>query len=268
MLAFLQIRDFAIVDRLELELSRGFSCITGETGAGKSILVGALGLLSGNRADSGAVRQGRDKAELVAGFELGDGDPALEWLRDAELDDGTDCLLRRVVHANGRSRAWINGTPVTLKQLAALGDLLVEIHGQNEHLRLAQRAEAFRILDGAHPDLRSEVRARYFAWHELEVEKQALLAQDALSPADLDLLSYQLEELENGLLPRDEFLALETEHRKLARGSDIVAALDTALDVLQSGQGAASPALHRAAASLEEHGELDPDIGSAVSLIR
>ena len=268
MLVFLQIRDFAIVDRLELELAKGFSCITGETGAGKSILVGALGLLSGNRADSGAVRQGRDKAELVAVFELEDGDPALDWLRGAELDDGNDCLLRRVVHSNGRSRAWINGTPVTLKQLSELGALLVEIHGQNEHLRLTRRSEAFRLLDGAHENHLAELKSRYFAWHELEVEKQGLLARDALSPGDLELLRYQLEELESELLPRDEFLALETEHRKLARGSDIVEALDAALEVLQSEQTAAAPALHRAARSLEEHGALDPDIASAVALIR
>jgi DNA repair protein RecN (Recombination protein N) len=268
MLVFLQIRDFAIVDRLELELAPGFTCITGETGAGKSILVGALGLLSGNRADSSAVRQGCQKAELVAGFELDAGDSALAWLREAELDDGSDCLIRRVLHANGRSRAWVNGTPVTLQQLAELGSRLVEIHGQNEHLRLTRRSEAFRLLDSANEQALAETRARYFAWQELEREKQALLSRDALTPGDLDLLGYQLEELENDLLPPGEFTALETEHRKLARGSEIVAALEAALDVLQSGEAAASSTLHRAAGSLDEHGALDPDIAAAAGMIR
>mgnify|MGYP000382108702 CR=1 FL=1 len=184
-------------DRLELELAPGFTCITGETGAGKSILVGALGLLSGNRADSSAVRQGCQKAELVAGFELDAGDSALAWLREAELDDGSDCLIRRVLHANGRSRAWVNGTPVTLQQLAELGSRLVEIHGQNEHLRLTRRSEAFRLLDSANEQALAETRAHYFAWQELEREKQALLSRDALTPGDLDLLGYQLEAMEH-----------------------------------------------------------------------
>ena len=101
MLTYLQIRDYAIIENLDLEFRDGFTCITGETGAGKSILVGALGLLSGNQADSGAVRSGATRAELSAGFELPAGSPALEWLRGNELDDGGDCLLRRVIGSNG-----------------------------------------------------------------------------------------------------------------------------------------------------------------------
>ena len=148
MLSFLQIRDFAIVETLDLEFSGGFTAITGETGAGKSILVDALGLLKGNRADTAAIRTGAAKAELNAEFELEEGSRALAWLRDAELDNGTSCLLRRLISDNGRSRAWINGTSVTLQQLAELGDLLVEIHGQNEHIRLVRSEEQFRLLDG------------------------------------------------------------------------------------------------------------------------
>ena len=169
MLRFLQIRDFAIVDSLDLELGAGFTCITGETGAGKSILVGALGLLSGERADSSSVRNGADKAELSAEFLLSEGDPALDWLRAAELDDGQSCLLRRMIASNGRSRAWINGTIVTLQQLAELGDLLVEIHGQNEHIRLVRSDEQFRLLDaGDHHD--AELHHGHF-----RAEKAALL---------------------------------------------------------------------------------------------
>jgi DNA repair protein RecN (Recombination protein N) len=138
MLNFLQIRDYAIVDSLDLEFPGGFTCVTGETGAGKSILVDALGLLCGNRADTSAVRDGADKAELTAEFSVDPDGPAMTWLEDAELGDGDHCLLRRMISESGRSRAWINGTAVTLAQLAELGELLVEIHGQNEHMLLVR----------------------------------------------------------------------------------------------------------------------------------
>jgi DNA repair protein RecN (Recombination protein N) len=147
MLNFLQIRNFAIVESLDLEFSGGFTCITGETGAGKSILVDALGLLCGNRADTSTVRAGSDRAELSAEFELQEKSPALHWLREADLDDGQLCLLRRTISETGRSRAWINGTAVTLQQLQGLGAQLVEIHGQNEHMQLIRSREQFRLLD-------------------------------------------------------------------------------------------------------------------------
>ena len=269
MLNFLQIKNYAIVDSLELEFGSGFTCITGETGAGKSILVGALGLLCGNRADSAAVRQDCDKAELCAGYELDPDSPALAWLREADLDDGSSCLLRRVVHANGRSRAWINGTAATLQQVSELGRHLVEIHGQNEHLSLLRSEEQFRLLDGAgdYSKVLREVRERYFAWHELEMEKQALLAQAPLEAGDLDLLAYQAEELETSMVSAAEFIALENEHRKLAQGGDIVAALDTALQILQDDRSGAGPRLYRAAAALESHATLDGDIETATRLL-
>jgi len=147
MLSFLQIRNFTIVEALDLDFRGGFTAITGETGAGKSILVDALGLLKGNRADTGAIRSGATRAELSAEFDLDEDSRALSWLRVSELDNGSTCLLRRLVNENGRSRAWINGTAVTLQQLTELGDLLVEIHGQNEHIRLFRREEQFRLLD-------------------------------------------------------------------------------------------------------------------------
>ncbi|MBT8040068.1 MAG: DNA repair protein RecN [Xanthomonadales bacterium] len=269
MLVFLHIRDYAIVDSLELECEHGFTCVTGETGAGKSILVGALGLLSGNRADSAAVRQDCDKAELSAGFELDEDSPALEWLREQDLDDDRDCLLRRVVHSNGRSRAWINGTAVTLQQLDSLGESLVEIHGQNEHLRLAQSAEQLALLDaGHHETARRDLRDRYFAWHALEMEKQALLGQAPLEAGDLELLRYQLEELENGLLSPDAFSALENQHRKLAHGGEIVGSLETTLADLDSEPRAVSATLHRCARALQDHAELDEDIATAARMLQ
>lgn len=269
MLSFLQIRDFAIVESLELDFSEGFTCITGETGAGKSILVGALGLLCGNRADSGAVKDSAEKAQLAAEFELAADSPALHWLKEAELDDGQSCLVRRVIHSGGRSRAWINGSAVTLQQLAGLGERLVEIHGQNEHLRLTRSAEQFRLLDGSghHGQELDLVRHSYFRWQELEQEKQDLLRQTPLDPGEADLLNYQVQELEGAMLTAVEFLELEKEHRKLAKGTEISTALDRCIGILQSNDGGASVSLYQAANLLKEHAALDSEIETAAGLL-
>ena len=270
MLRFLQIRDYAIVDSLDLEVAAGFTCITGETGAGKSILVGALGLLCGARADTASIRAGADRAELSAEFVLQPTDPAMQWLLAAELDDGECCLLRRVIARNGRSRAWINGTVVTLQQLAELGDLLVEIHGQNEHIRLVRTAEQFRLLDGAgsHDRELENLRTCYQAWHSLDAEKRLLQDEKPLDAGDRDLLQYQLQELESDMLAPVEFAELEAEHRMLARGSEIVAALESGLELLDAEPSGATRALHQAAEKLDRHSGLDREIAAAVGLLR
>ncbi len=270
MLRFLQIRDYAIVDSLDLEIAGGFTCITGETGAGKSILVGALGLLSGQRADTSAVRNGADKAELSAEFVLHPGDPALDWLRDAALDDGESCLLRRVIAANGRSRAWINGTMVTLQQLSDLGELLVEIHGQNEHIRLVHSAAQLQLLDasGGHARELRGLAECHAAWRRLEEERVKLTEEQPLDASDRELLKYQLTELERDMLPAQEFLELESEHRMLTGGRDVVAALEATAEALDAEPGGASRSLHRAAERLDRHSGLDRDIAAAAGLLR
>ncbi|MGA9573515.1 MAG: AAA family ATPase, partial [Lysobacterales bacterium] len=136
MLRHLHISNFAIVPTLDLDFRPGFTAITGETGAGKSILVDALGLLLGERSDATWVRPGAERAELSAEFSLEDNLEARQWLEELELSAGENCLLRRTINSSGRSRAFINGSPVTVAQIQSLGQLLVEIHGQNEHLRL------------------------------------------------------------------------------------------------------------------------------------
>jgi DNA repair protein RecN (Recombination protein N) len=269
MLSFLQIRNFAIVETLDLEFSGGFTAITGETGAGKSILVDALGLLKGNRADTTAIRTGATKAELNAEFELEEGCRALAWLRDAELDIGTSCLLRRLISDSGRSRAWINGSSVTLQQLAELGDLLIEIHGQNEHIRLVRSEEQFRLLDGCgtHDRELEAVNSRHQAWSRLEQEKHALLGESPLDAGDAELLQYQVRELEGALLSPGEFQALETEHRRLAQGSEIIAALQLAQAGLTTEQTGIGDVLQAAIGRLQEYTSLDPDINESVQLL-
>ena len=269
MLSFLQIRNFAIVEALDLEFSGGFTAITGETGAGKSILVDALGLLKGNRAETAAIRAGATKAELTAEFELEEGCQALAWLRDAELDIEASCLLRRLISDNGRSRAWINGSSVTLQQLAELGDLLIEIHGQNEHIRLVRSEEQFRLLDGCgtHDRELEAVNSRYQAWSRLEQEKQTLLGESPLDAGDAELLQYQVRELEGALLSPGEFQVLETEHRRLAHGSEIIAALQLVQAGLTTEQTGIGDVLHTAIGRLQEYTSLDPDINESVQLL-
>ena len=139
MLLNLHIRDFAIVDNLEIDFSPGMSALTGETGAGKSILLDALGLLLGDRADATSVRHGQERAEISAGFDISHCQPASNWLRDHDMDNSEDCQLRRVISREGRSRAYINGSSVPVASLRELGEHLVDIHGQHEHQSLLRR---------------------------------------------------------------------------------------------------------------------------------
>jgi DNA repair protein RecN (Recombination protein N) len=269
MLNFLQIRNYAIIESLDLEFSGGFTCVTGETGAGKSILIDALGLLCGNRADTSAVRSGAGKAELSAGFELEDDSPALLWLKASDMDDGNSCLLRRMISDGGRSRAWINGTAVTLAQLASVGERLVEIHGQNEHILLVRRDQQFRLLDGngAYENELESVRERHQAWHALDRERASLLDETPLDAGDMDLMRHHIEELENNMLAEGEFSAIEAEHRMLSRGGEILDVLNHSIQALETEQSGAVPLIHRSAASLETHAALDRDIAAAAALL-
>jgi DNA repair protein RecN (Recombination protein N) len=269
MLNFLQIRDYAIVDSLDLEFPSGFTCVTGETGAGKSILVDALGLLCGNRADTSAVRDDADKAELTAEFSIEPESPAMMWLKDAELGDGNQCLLRRMISESGRSRAWINGTAVTLAQLAELGELLVEIHGQNEHMLLLRQEEQFRLLDcsGGYTAELARVREAFQAWADFEQEKEALLSEDPLDAGDRELIRYQIRELEESMLTSEKFLVLEAEHRLLARGGELLDALNRSIEALGDDPSGAESLMHRTAERLAAFAELDPDISEAVNLL-
>src|SRR5690606_7748617 len=175
MLTLIRVKNYAVIDEAELELGPGFTVITGETGAGKSILVDALALVLGDRADASVVRLGAERAEISALFECGAGHPALEWLRERSLDDGEDCALRRVIGAEGRSKAFINGQPATLQDLRALGALLVDIHGQHAHQSLLESGAQRALLD-AHAGLTAaaaEVARAYRHWQSLAADLAA-----------------------------------------------------------------------------------------------
>lgn len=217
MLRHLSIKDFAVVRATELEFGPGMTVVSGETGAGKSLMVDALGFLSGLRADSGVVRHGAARAELSAEFALDQLQAARQWLADNELDDEEQCQLRRVIRADGGSRSWINGRPVTLAQLADLAGLLVEIHGQHEQQALLTRPSQLALLDAyaGNEDERRQVRRAAAAWQTLVDESLALSQQGDVSDR-IGFLEHQLRELDREDLEPESIAALGASHRRQA----------------------------------------------------
>jgi DNA repair protein RecN (Recombination protein N) len=240
MLRHLAIRDFAVVRAAELEFGPGLTVISGETGAGKSLLVDALGFLSGTRADSAMVRHGAERAELTAEFGLEDAPSADYWLRSQELDEDGTCQLRRTLRADGGSRAWINGRPATLGQLSELAAHLVEIHGQHEQQALLARPSQLALLDayGRHADLLASVRAAANAWSALLREREDLAGRGDVSER-IAWLEYQLAELDREELAPEAIEALVAGHRRQAHVAELSAACDDALARLAGDEGQA-----------------------------
>jgi DNA repair protein RecN (Recombination protein N) len=225
MLVHLSVHNYAIVEHLDLELEHGMSVITGETGAGKSIMLDALGLALGDRADSGVVRPGADKADILATFDVADIPDARAWLAERDLDKDHHCILRRVITSEGRSRAYINGAPSPLGDLKALGELLIDIHGQHEHQSLLKPDTHRRLLDefaGA-ADLARQVSMAAQRWRQTRQEIHRLSSTSDEQRARHQLLSYQLEELENLGLGENELEELEEAQKNLANAEGLFA---------------------------------------------
>jgi DNA repair protein RecN (Recombination protein N) len=244
MLTRLSIRDFAVVAQAELEFGQGLTVISGETGAGKSLLVDALGFLSGARADSGAVRHGAERAELSVEFSLADCNEAAQWLGDNELDEGDTCQLRRTLRADGGSRAWINGRPVPVTQLGELAQLLVEIHGQHAQQALLARGQQTTLLDAfaRHPQLLQDVREAAQRWKQLCDERSTLLARGDVADRQA-WLQHQLIELNAQPLEPEALAELDANHRRQAHAATLIGACDDALLAL-SGDDSLSRRLH------------------------
>jgi DNA repair protein RecN (Recombination protein N) len=217
MLSHIFIKDLAIVSTLELTLRRGMSALTGETGAGKSILIDALGLTLGDKTDNAMIRADCARAEIIAEFDLADQPQAQQWLSENGLDEGSDCLLRRLLVRDARSRAFINGRPVPIQQLQALGALLVDIHGQHAHQSLLRPNEQRRLLDdyaGAQA-LAEKVAAAHRALRAAQTRLRQLQAQSRDRLSRLELLRFQRDELETLSLGLDELTVLDEEQRRL-----------------------------------------------------
>ncbi|MBM4197299.1 MAG: DNA repair protein RecN [Gammaproteobacteria bacterium] len=234
MLTRLAARHFAVLEEVELEFGAGFTALTGETGAGKSMLVDALAMALGARADSSAVRSGESKAEVSASFSVPADSAARRWLADHDLDEGTDCELRRVVTAEGRSRGYINNRPATMELLRELGELLVDICGQHEHQSLVRKASQRELLDafGGHAASLLESADAWSCWREVSAELETLQRAGRDRDDRRDLLRYQARELKALGLAEGEIESLENERQVLANVGRIAAGVTTALEAL------------------------------------
>jgi DNA repair protein RecN (Recombination protein N) len=267
MLLRLIIRDFVIVDRLELEFGGGFGALTGETGAGKSIMVDALSLALGERADAAVVRSGTERAEISAEFDVAPQGPLEAWLRANDYDTDA-CLLRRVIDSAGRSRAYINGTAATLGQLREAADFLADIHGQNAHHSLL-RGDAQRNLLDTHAGaqgLAREVAAAYGAWRAARAAREAAEKDVEATVRERELLEWQVQELSALAFDAAEWTETEQEQRRLGNANALLEGASTALAALEDGEAASLPLLQHAGARLSELTGFDPGLAEAAAL--
>lgn len=240
MLAQLTISNFAIVRELEIDFHSGMTAITGETGAGKSIAIDALGLCLGGRAEADMVRRGASRADLCARFALKDTPAAQRWLEENQLESGRECLLRRVISTDGRSRGFINGTAVPLSQLRELGQLLIQIHGQHAHQLLTKPEHQKTLLDGYTGEyaLTQLMAGHYRQWHQSCRELAQHQQQSQERAARADLLQYQLKELNEFCPQQGEFEQIDEEYRRLANSGQLLSTCQHALTVMADGEEA------------------------------
>lgn len=271
MLVNLNIIDLAVVKSLDLDLAKGMSVLTGETGAGKSILLTALGLALGDRADSGYIRPGSKRAEINLEFDLSDAPQAVEWLKANELeDDGGHCLIRRIVNDDGRSKAFINNRPVTLQSLQALSEKLVEIHGQHAHLTLLDSDEQRRLLDGfgKHQPLLDQVNEAYRHWQKIHKELNSLTKANTDQSEREDLLNYQLKELQQLDLANFDYPRLLEEHSRLANLGQILSSGQRQLDVLyENDHQSVSQMLHHCLNEITQLAGFAPELENICTML-
>jgi len=270
MLRHLSIRDFVIVDQLELEFDAGFGALTGETGAGKSILLDALGLALGGKAEAGVVRAGQARAEIVAEFDLPADGPLRDWLVEQEIEADDGCvLMRRVIESGGRSRAWLNGSPVVLAQMRAAGEWLADIHGQHAHHALL-RGDAQLALVDAHGGLAAraaEVAERYRAWSALRRAREAAEEGASSTERERELLGWQVSELRELAFDADEWATLNQEQARLAHAAGLIEGSAEVLDGLAEGEYAVVPQLERLLGRVAEMARHDGQLADVQELL-
>lgn len=273
MLTQLTINNFAIVRQLEIELAKGMSVITGETGAGKSIAIDALGLCLGQRIETSMVREGQERAEICASFFIEPTNPAYQWLQEQELqdpDNPSDCILRRVINADGRSKAFINSTPVSASQLKEIGQYLIHINGQHASQLLLKNDYQLQLVDtfAHHNDLLAQMREDYRAWKNLQTQVKTFQQKVAENEAKKQLLQYQVEELDEFALRPNEYLELEEDQRRLSNSEQLTQLSQSALQLLSENETVSIDSmLYRATQYIDELSELDPRYASVQTML-
>lgn len=270
MLKTIHVHNFALLKDLELQLSSGLSVLTGETGAGKSIILDALNLVSGARADSGSVGQAGNRAEVSAEFELVEHSHAAQRLVQLDLDDEDACFLRRVVTPEGRSRAYVNGRPVPVSTLREIGQLLVEIHGQHENRRLLEPARQMEALDSFAGNSKQldQVQRAHAAWAQASQALEELTQSLAATPDQVDVWRYQLAELQTLSLASDDINRLESDHARLANADKLLSDAADASEMLDGvGDSSILKQLNKAVTALAQASALDSQLDDVSTML-
>ena len=274
MLRRVTIRDFVLVDRLELDFGRGFGALTGETGAGKSILVDALAFALGERADTSLIRSGSERAEISAEFDLSDAPAAQQWLREQKMDDeaaaGESLLLRRVIDSNGRSRAYLNGTPATVQQVREIAESLVDIHGQHAHQSLL-RSDAQRNLLDSHAKLtplQEDVSAAWSLWRSARQQLEAASSDVEQLTQERAQLEWQVHELAALDFSREAWEQLNSEHKRLAHAASLLEGAEYSLALLTEGDAACERQIDNVARRLDTLFDYDPSLAEIAAVLQ
>ena len=268
MLEQLSIKNLVVVEDLSAEFQDGMTVITGETGAGKSIIVQALNLVSGGRSDATLVRHGKDKAEIVAMFQLGNNSNLLSFLENCDLEDGEECILRRVIGSDGRSRAYVNGSSVSLSKLREVGTKLIDMHGQNEHQLLLKNNQHRILLDdfAESQGLCEEINNIVHDYLKVKNKIVQLQNTNEQSLAQKELLTYQLNELVESKLEQDELDSIEKNFKISNNASVLIEKIADILESLEHESGA-NELLIRAESITSKASELDSDLESVSSIL-
>ena len=270
MLESIQIKNFAIIESLQLEFDKGMTALTGETGAGKSILLDAIKLISGDRADSDSIKAGEDKAEISVCFDVSRHIEAVNWLQENELASDKECIIRRVLYANGRSKAFINGYAAPLSQLRGLAQILVDIHGQHEHQSLQKPQVQQQLLDAYMGDqaLLDTVKQKYQQWRKLKQQFDSVESGSQAREQRIDLLNLYYRELNELDLAENELEQLQEEYKRLSNAGQLLESAGQVLAVLyDNDESTVQSLLSQCQQTLAEQMQIDPKLTSSHDLL-
>lgn len=269
LLKHLHIRNYAVIEELDIPFNHGMTVFTGETGAGKSIMVGALGLVLGDRSDSGIVRSGCERTEITAIFDIEDENDIQSVLAEQEIDCDDELILRRVINNDGRSRAYVNGSSVPAQLLRSLGECMIDIHGQHAHQSLLKADVQRNLLDefGNHPQQLNEVKDAWKVWNANEIELQALGGDNRNHDAQIELLQYQIQELQALNPGESKFSEIEKEYGKLANANRLLEVCQQTLQRLSEDDRSTQSQISHHLDELQDIQKFDPSLATVIELL-